>query len=111
MDQQFLQKVINVVDKHLEDEQFGVDRLADEANMSVSQLNRKLGALIDQPAGKLIRSMRLQRAADLLKTNSGTIAEICYQLGFSNQANFTRAFKQQFKESPLRYKKKLKNTD
>ena len=107
MDQQFLQKVLNVVDKHIEDEQFGVDKLAEEAYMSVSQLNRKLGALIDQSAGKLIRSMRLQRALDLLKKNSGTIAEICYQVGFNDQTSFTRAFKKQFGEPPSKFKIKL----
>ncbi len=107
MDQQFLQKVLNVVESNISDEQFSVDKLAEEANMSVSQLNRKLGALIDQPAGRLIRSMRLQRAADLLKNNSGTIAEICYQVGFNDQTSFTRAFKKQFGESPSKFKIKL----
>lgn len=113
MDQQFLQKVLNVVESNISDEQFSVDKLADEANMSVSQLNRKLGALIDQPAGRLIRSMRLQRASDLLKNNSGTIAEICYQVGFNDQTSFTRAFKKRFGESPSKYKIKLtkKNND
>jgi len=113
MDQQFLQKVLNVVESNISDEQFSVDKLADEANMSVSQLNRKLGALIDQPAGRLIRSMRLQRASDLLKNNSGTISEICYQVGFNDQTSFTRAFKKRFGESPSKYKIKLtkKNND
>ncbi len=111
MDQLFLQKVLNVVDKHFEDEQFGVDKLAEESNMSVSQLNRKLGALIDQPAGQLIRSMRLQRAADLLKKDSGTIAEICYQVGFNDQTSFTRAFKKQFGDPPSKYKIKVKKNN
>jgi len=113
MDQQFLRKALNVVESNIENEQFSVDKLAEEANMSVSQLNRKLGALIDQPAGKLIRSMRLQRAADLLKKESGTIAEICYQVGFNDQTSFTRAFKKQFGDSPSKYKIKLtkKNND
>ncbi|MFZ0391596.1 MAG: response regulator, partial [Calditrichia bacterium] len=105
MDQAFLQKVICSIEKHMEDADFNVDKLAGEASMSVSQLNRKLGALIDQSAGKLIRSMRLQRGADLLKQNTGTVAEICYQLGFSDQANFTRAFKKQFGVAPGEYKK------
>ncbi len=106
IDQVFIKKVLVTIESHIEDEIFSVEILASEANMSVSQLNRKLGALINQPAGKLIRSMRLQRAADLLKQNSGTIAEICYQVGFSDQANFTRAFKKQFGDSPSVYKKK-----
>ncbi len=111
MDQQFLKKVLNIVEKYFEDEQFGVDKLAEEANMSVSQLNRKLRALIDQPAGQLIRSMRLQRAADLLKKESATIAEICYQVGFNDQTSFTRAFKKQFGYPPSKYIIKLKNNN
>ena len=73
--------------------------------MSISQLSRKLNALIDQPAGQLIRSLRLQRAADLLINKAGTIAEICYKVGFNDQAYFSRVFKKQFGCSPSEYKK------
>jgi len=72
--------------------------------MSVSQLNRKLNALVDQPAGQLIRSLRLQRAADLLKQNAGSVAESCYKVGFNDQAYFSRVFKKQFGCSPSEYK-------
>ncbi|GAB4373541.1 MAG: two-component regulator propeller domain-containing protein [Calditrichia bacterium] len=105
IDQVFLQKVVAAVEESMEEEGFNVEKLALMINMSTSQLNRKLGALIDQPAGQLIRSMRLQRAADLLKQNSGTVAEICYRVGFGDQANFTRAFKKQFGVAPGVFKK------
>lgn len=105
VDQEFLQKTINIIESHFEDEQFSVEKLAEKVNMSVSQLNRKLNALIDQPAGQLIRSLRLQRAADLLKKKTGSVAEICYQVGFNDQAYFSRSFKKQFGCSPSEYKK------
>ena len=107
VDQTFLNKVINTIETHFEDEQFSVDKLADGMNMSVSQLTRKLNALVDQPPGQLIRSFRLQRASDLLKQNAGTVAEICYKVGFNDQAYFSRAFKKQFGCSPSDYKKIL----
>jgi signal transduction histidine kinase/ligand-binding sensor domain-containing protein/AraC-like DNA-binding protein len=109
IDQEFLQKVIKIIETHYEDEQFGVDKLSVEINMSISQLNRKLNALLDQPPGQLIRSLRLQRAADLIKQNSGSVAEICYKVGFNDQAYFSRAFKKQFGCSPSAYKKVNKN--
>ncbi len=105
VDQAFLEKVLVSIDAQMCQPGFNVDTLADELGMSVSQLNRKLNALIDQPAGKLIRSQRLQRAGDLLQQNGGNVAEICYKVGFSDQANFTRAFKKQFGVSPSAYKK------
>jgi signal transduction histidine kinase/ligand-binding sensor domain-containing protein/DNA-binding response OmpR family regulator len=104
IDQAFLEKTINTIKSNFEDEQFSVDKLAEQMNMSISQLNRKLNALIDQPPGQLIRTFRLQRAADLLKQNAGTVAEICYKVGFNDQAYFSRAFKKQFGVSPSEYK-------
>ncbi len=106
-DQIFLQKIIKIIEEHYEDEKFSVEVLAEGAAMSVSQINRKLKALIDQPAGQLIRSLKLQRAADLLEQNTGTVAEICYRVGFNDQAYFSRSFKKQFGCSPSDYKKKL----
>jgi len=106
VDRVFLEKVINTIEKYFSNEQFTVDTLAEEMNMSVSQLNRKLNALIDQPPGQMIRTYRLQRAADLLKQNAGTVAEICYRVGFNDQAYFSRAFKKEFGCSPSEYKLK-----
>ena len=105
IDQVFLDKIIKTIEANFENQQFTPDSLADEVNMSVSQLNRKLNALIDQPAGQLMRSLRLQRAADLLKQNAGTISEICYQLDFNDPAYFSRAFKKQFGCSPTEFMK------
>ena len=104
-DQAFFKKMIKIIEEHFEDGKFGVETLAYKVNMSTSQLNRKLHALVDQPAGQLIRSMRLQRAADLLRQNAGSVAEICYKVGFNDQAYFSRAFKKQFGCSPSEYKK------
>jgi two-component system, sensor histidine kinase ChiS len=101
-DQVFLEKIVKTIETHFEDEQFSVESLAEHVNMSVSQLNRKLNALIDQPPGQLIRSLRLQRAADLLAQKAGSVSEICYQVGFNDNAYFSRAFKKQFGCSPLR---------
>lgn len=106
MDEAFLQKVLAAVEKHLSEEDFSVDDLGREVGMSRSQILRKLLALTNQPPSLLIRSVRLQRAAELLKQNAGTVAEIAYQVGFSSQAYFTRCFSEQFGRSPKEYARK-----
>lgn len=107
-DQAFLGKTIKIIESNYGDEQFSVEMLAENLNMSVTQLNRKLNALIDQPPGQLIRSFRLQKAADLLEEKAGSVSEICYKVGFSDNAYFSRAFKKQFGVSPSEYPDQVK---
>lgn len=105
VDQQFLEKAIQHIKDNIENTSFSVEQLADKMCLSPSQLHRKLQALIDQAPGQLIRNIRLQRAADLIKKNAGTLADICFQTGFNDQTYFSRAFKNQFGCSPSAYKK------
>ncbi|TVP99240.1 MAG: response regulator, partial [Balneolaceae bacterium] len=105
VDQSFLSKAIKVFENHISEEQFGVEDYAELLNMSVSQLNRKLNALVGQPAGNFIRSLRLQRSAELINQTDKTIAEICYEVGFNDQAYFSRSFKKQFGKSPSAFRK------
>ena len=105
MDREFLEKTIKIIEENFEDPEFSIEKLAGEVNMSLSQLNRKLNALVAQPAGRLIRSLRLQRAADLLRQNADTVAGICYKVGFNDQGYFGRVFKKQFGVSPITFKK------
>ena len=101
----FLQNLANIIYCNISNAAFSVQSLADQAYLSVSQLNRKLNALIGKPAGKLIREIRLQYAAKLLTDNSVTISEIAYQTGFSDQAHFCRSFKNFFLCTPTTYRK------
>jgi signal transduction histidine kinase/DNA-binding response OmpR family regulator/ligand-binding sensor domain-containing protein len=106
IDRQFLEKVFTLIKDHLEDQQFSVQKLADNMAMSVSQLNRKLNALINQSAGKLIRATKLDYAAKLLEKNAGNITEIAYRVGFSDVSSFTNSFKEKFGISPSEFLKK-----
>jgi len=104
VDEAFLQKAVALVEAHLEDEAFSPDDLAREVGMSRAQFYRKLRALTDQPAGLFIRSIRLQRAADLLKQGAGNVTEIAYKVGFSSHSYFTKCFREHFGMSPKEYK-------
>jgi signal transduction histidine kinase/DNA-binding response OmpR family regulator len=96
MEKTFLDKVLRSVETHLDDEQFSVDMLANDMNMSRTQLHRKLTALIDQSPGDLIRITRLQRAFDLLKNKAGNVAEVSYMVGYGNPKNFSTSFSKHF---------------
>ena len=74
--------------------------------MSYSNLHRKLTALLNQSPNQLIRSMRLQRAKELIERDAGTIAEIAYTVGFGSPAYLTKCFHEQFGIVPSQLKKK-----
>jgi signal transduction histidine kinase/DNA-binding response OmpR family regulator len=105
LDKIFLEKTFQIIKEHLEDNKFNITKLAEEVGMSVSQLNRKLNALINQSAGKLIRSTRLDYAAKLLEKKAGNISEIAYRIGFGDTPSFTHSFKEKFGCTPSEYLK------
>lgn len=95
-DSQFVQKLLETIEREIDNSQFTVNDLAKEANMSISQLNRKLKAIINQSASRFIQSVRLHRALDLLKNEAGNISEIAYQTGFETPSYFSKVFKSYF---------------
>ena len=106
MEQVFLDRVRSAIETNLADEQYSLDRLSDDLGMSRTQLHRKLKALTDQSPGDLLRLARLQRAHGLLRANVGTVADVAYQVGFGNPANFATSFSRQFGYAPSETRKK-----
>lgn len=106
VEQKFLQEAAGIIEAQIEDETFSVEKLARELGMSRTQLHRKLNALTGESSSHFIRSIRLQRAADLLRQNVGNITEIAFMVGFSSQPYFTKCFQKYYGMSPKRFQKK-----
>ncbi|MFK7971179.1 MAG: ATP-binding protein [Bacteroidia bacterium] len=103
IDTEFLEKALAIVEANMNNEAFSIDILSTEIGMSKANLNRKLRALTSQSTNKFIQSIRLQRAADLLKQKAGTVSDIAFQTGFSSTAYFVKCFKDQFGVTPGNY--------
>ncbi|MDO1450155.1 ATP-binding protein [Rhodocytophaga aerolata] len=102
---QFLEQLKHIIERHMEDETFGVEELCRELGMSRTQVNRKLQALVKQTPSELIKSFRLQRATELIRQDAGNMAEIAYKVGFNSQSYFTRAFQDAYGCTPMEYKR------
>ncbi|QQS36629.1 MAG: response regulator [Ignavibacteriales bacterium] len=101
----FVDKLVSIIEKNIDSEEFSVEMLCDEIGMSRTQLHRKVKAITNQSASEFIRNFRLQKAAELLKRDAGNIAEISYRVGFGSQAYFTKVFQEVYNTTPLDYKK------
>ena len=102
-DRAFLDRIVQTVEIRLDQETFGVAELCKAVAMSERQLRRKIKALTDQSPNFFIRSLRLQRARQLLEQNAGSVSDVCYMVGFSNLAYFTKCFREQFGKPPSKF--------
>ena len=100
IEEAFLQKLMQVTEQHLADEDFEIDVLRRELNMGQKQLYRKIKALTGQTPTEFIRTLRLRRAKQLLEQNAGTISEIAFQVGFNNLSYFSKCFREEFGQLP-----------
>jgi len=105
-DEKFLVKVKETIQNRLADEQLGVESLAEDIGLSRVQLYRKITALTGISVNEMIRSFRLQKAAQLLKQDWGSISQITYEVGFSNPSYFSKCFKDRFGVMPSEYSTK-----
>jgi len=100
LEEQFMNKVMEVIEDHLPEEEFSIEQFGKEVGMSRVQLHRKLKALSGKSASNYLRSVRLSKARKMIKEEKGNISEIAYSVGFSSPAYFTRCFKEEYGYPP-----------
>lgn len=104
----FLTKVRATLEKHLSDETYTVDRLAFDVFLSRVQLFRKLKSLVGLSPLEFISSIRLGRAAELLREGKMSVSEVCIMVGFgTNYSYFSKRFKERFGVSPSEFGTKI----
>lgn len=103
VEEQFLSKLILIIENNMENEHFGVEQLAEGIGMSQSVLYKKLKALTNMSVNDFAKSIRLKRAAQLLLKKQFTVYEIGYMVGFADRKYFSREFKKQFGKTPSEY--------
>ena len=100
LDDKFLVKMKEIIERSFSDSDFGVEQLGDMMGMSRAQLYRKTKALTNYSPVELIRNMRLKRAQQMLAQGDDTIAQVAYSVGFTAPSYFTKCYKDFFGEMP-----------
>ena len=102
-EKQYLNRVREVAREHVADDEFGVEDLADAMQQSRSTLYRRLRDTIDETPTSFLRSIRLEQAASLLRTERGTVSEVAYAVGFKSVSHFSKTFRDAYDVPPSAY--------
>ena len=81
-----------------------LDELARLCHLSTSSFKRKFKEAFDDSPKKYIAKKKIEKAAELLISNSMRISEIAYDVGFDSLATFNRNFSKLYGKSPTEYR-------
>lgn len=95
----FLHRLAAVIEQHLDDPDFRAETLAEEVAMSPRTLTRKLSMVADISPARLIRTHRLRRAGEMLRSGA-SVADAAYAVGFENPSYFATAFREYYGRTP-----------
>ena len=102
-DDQFLQKLMIVLEQGIAETEFNVSKLVQEIGMSRPVLFRKTKMLTGLSVIDLIRSLRLKKAEMLLSQKKLSISEVAFTVGFSDPKYFSKSFRRQYGKTPSQY--------
>lgn len=107
-DRKFMDKVMEVIEKHLDNGDLLVEDIANEVNMSRSVFFKKLKTLTGLSPVEFLREIRMKRAAQLIETEEYSMSQIAYMVGLNDSHYFSKCFKQQYGITPTEYKESRK---
>ena len=109
LDNEFINKVTQLIEEDLSSDKIDVTYLADKVFMSRSTLYRKMKALTGLSTNEFIRKVKMQNAERLLLEGRYSISEVAFMLGINSPVYFRQCFKEEFGISPSDYLKKIKS--
>lgn len=101
-DKEFINRINELIDRNMENEQFSVADITNYLGISRSLLHVKMKSLLNISTGDYVRKKRLAKACQLLREGFN-VSETSYRTGFSEPNYFSKAFKKEFGVSPTEW--------
>ena len=100
LDNDFYNRFIDIFNRDISNPDLNVENIASAMGLERTQFYRKIKAITNYSPVELMRNLRLKKARKLLKGSEKTISEICYEVGFSTPAYFTKCYREAYGETP-----------
>ncbi|MCK0158030.1 ATP-binding protein [Cellulophaga sp. F20128] len=107
-DELFMEELVTELNNQLENTDFKLEDLPNTLNMSYSAIYRRCHDLTGKTLVEFFRSLRLNKAAILIKEQGYNISEAGYMVGYKDTKYFAKCFKEEFGESPGKLKRNAK---
>ena len=102
-DDALMERIMRSVNAHMSDPEYNVDVLASDVGLSRAQLHRKMKEITGIATGRFLRNLRMEQAARLLREGKVNVSQVADNVGYTDQAHFSTAFKAHFGMSPSQY--------
>ncbi|AHW59371.1 Signal transduction histidine kinase [Draconibacterium orientale] len=100
VDEVFINKLSCLIEENMHKPDLNIDFLCKEMGISSSKLYRKIKELTNLSPNEFVRTLRLKKSAQLLKSKEYNVSEVSDIVGFNDPLYFSRCFKKQFGFSP-----------
>lgn len=104
-DEQFVQRVMKIMETQMENSELTVDEFAQELGMGRTVFYQKIKGLFGISPIDFIREMRIKRAKQLIESGEYNVSSIAYMTGFNDPKYFSKCFKKKYGVKPSEYHK------
>lgn len=105
-DRKFMDKLVELMEKNMDNGDLVVDDLVQELAVSRSVFFKKLKTLTGLAPIEFIKEMRINRAVQLIETGEFSMTQIAYMVGINDPRYFSKCFKQKMGMTPTEYRDK-----
>ena len=103
-DRKFMDKLMALMEKNLDNGDLIVDDLVKDMAVSRSVFFKKLKSLTGLAPVEFIKEMRINRAVQLIETGEYSMTQIAYMVGINDPRYFSKCFKQKMGMTPTEYR-------
>ena len=107
-DRKFMDKLVDLMEKNMDNGELVVDDLVQELAVSRSVFFKKLKTLTGLAPIEFIKEMRIKRAVQFIETGEYSMTQISYMVGINDPRYFSKCFKQKMGMTPTEYRDKRK---
>jgi len=102
-DAEFIHTLYAIAEKSLDNSDFSADDFSRAVFMSRTNFYKKLKALTNQTPGEFLRSYRVKRAGEFLRSGEYSVSQVTQMVGFKSRSHFYQCFKSFYGELPTEF--------